>query len=94
MYIYYILRRTQEGGEVVEQEGDLDEEQFSGIELDDGPAIINHLVQAWNREKGETENWEECDLTDSFFHREDTYVHFNGRWMRRSDTPWRKDRNN
>jgi hypothetical protein len=54
-------------------------------------------VLTLNPEMGETDTWEECDLTDSFFNREDTYVHFNvhfnDRWMRRSDTPWRKDRN-
>ncbi|HEY4388586.1 MAG TPA: hypothetical protein VGN34_29390 [Ktedonobacteraceae bacterium] len=93
MYIYYILRRTQEE-EVVEQEGDLDEKQFPEIDLDNGPAIIKHLVQKLNQETGETVLWEECDLTDSFFHREDTYILFNGNWMRRSDAPWRKDRNN
>ncbi len=94
MYIYYILRKTQEDGEVVEQEDDIDEAQFPGIDLDDGPAIINHLVQKLDQEAGQTANWEECDLTDDFFHRENTYVHFNGQWMRRSDTPWRKDRKN
>jgi len=93
MYIYYILRRT-EFGEILEQEGDLDEEQFPGIDLNNGPAIINHLVQKINSEMGTSGNWEECDLTDAFFNREDNYVYFNGRWMRRSDTPWRKDRNN
>ena len=93
MYIYYILRRTQTG-EIVEQEGDLDEEQFPGIDLNNGPAIINHLVQKINSETGTSGNWEECDLTDAFFNREDNFVYFNGRWMRRSDTPWRKDRNN
>jgi hypothetical protein len=93
MYIYYILRRTQ-SGEIVEQEGDLDEEQFPGVDLNNGPAIINHLVQKVNAETGTSDNWEECDLTDAFFNREDNYVYFNGRWMRRSDTPWRKDRNN
>ena len=93
MYIYYILRRTQ-AGELVELEGDLDEEQFPGVDLNNGPAIINYLVQKVNSETGTSGNWEECDLTDSFFNREDNYVYFNGRWMRRSDTPWRKDRNN
>jgi len=93
MYIYYILRRT-EAGELVEHEGDLDEEQFPGVDLNNGPAIINHLVQKVNLEMGTSGAWEECDLTDSFFNREDNYVYFNGRWMRRSDTPWRKDRNN
>ena len=93
MYIYYILRRTK-AGEVVEQEGELDEEQFPGIDLSNGPAIINHLVQQMNSKTGMNVDWEECDLTDDFFNREDNYVYFNGRWMRRSDTPWRKDRNN
>jgi hypothetical protein len=93
MYIYYILRRTRDD-EVVELEGDIDEEQFLGVDLDDGPIIINHLVQKLHQETGETTIWEECDLTDAFFHREDTYINFNGRWMRRSDAPWRKDRNN
>jgi len=93
MYTYYILRRTQEA-EVVEQEGELEEEQFPGVDLDNGPALITHLVQKVNQELGTTDLWEECDLTDAFFQREDTYVYFNGRWMRRSDTPWRKDRNN
>ena len=78
----------------MEQEGDLDEEQFPGIDLNNGPAIINHLVQKINSETGTSGNWEECDLTDAFFNREDNFVYFNGRWMRRSDTPWRKDRNN
>jgi hypothetical protein len=93
MYIYYILRGTQ-AGEPLEIEGELDEEVFPGVDLDNGPAIINHLVQQLNQETGGTDTWEECDLTDSFFNREDTYVNFKGRWMRRSDTPWRKDRNN
>jgi hypothetical protein len=93
MYIYYILRRTQEA-EVVEQEGELDEEHFPGVDLDNGPALIHHLVQKVNQEMGKADTWEECDLTDAFFHREDTYVYFNDRWMRRSDTPWRKDRYN
>jgi hypothetical protein len=93
MYTYYILRRTQGTG-MVEQEGELDEERFPGVDLDNGPALITHLVQKVNQEMGISDLWEECDLTDEFFQREDTYVHFNGRWMRRSDTPWRKDRNN
>ena len=93
MYIYYILRGHRQG-KLVEYEGDIDVEPFSAVDLDNGPDIINHLMQKLNPEMSETDNWEECDLTDSFFNREDTYVHCNGRWMRRSDTPWRKDRNN
>jgi len=93
MYIYYILRGRRQG-KLIEYEGDIDAEHFPDVDLDNGPAIIKHLVLALNPEMGETDNWEECDLTDSFFNREDTYINFNDRWMRRSDTPWRKDRNN
>ena len=93
MYIYYILRGHRQG-KLVEYEGDIDAEHFLGVDLDNGPAIINHLIQTLRQETGETDIWEECDLTDSFFNREDTYINFNDRWMRRSDTPWRKDRNN
>jgi len=93
MYVYYVLRGTR-AGEAVELEGDVDEENFPGVELNNGPAIISYLVQRVNSELGTAGNWEECELTDSFFDREDSYLFFNGRWMRRSDTPWRKDRNN
>jgi hypothetical protein len=91
MYIYYILRGTQEGTPV-EEEGDIDAEGFPNIDLDNGPAIIDYLVQKVNQEAGEVGAWEECDLTDSFFNREDSYLFYNGRWMRRSDTPWRRDK--
>lgn len=91
MYIYYILHGTQ-GGTTVELEGDIDEENFPGIDLNNGPAIVDYLVQKVNQEAGKTGTWEACDLTDSFFNREDTYLFYNGRWMRRSDTPWRKDK--
>ncbi len=90
----HVLHLARNTGKSREYEGELDAEVYPGLDLDNGPAIINHLVQQLNQEKGDTHNWEECDLTDSFFNREDTYVNFNGRWMRRSDTPWRKDRNN
>jgi hypothetical protein len=93
MYIYYILRGTQ-AGKRTELEGDIDEETFPDVDLSNGPEIITYLVQKLNSEAGTTGSWEECDLTDSFFNREDTYLFFNGRWMRRSDTPWRKDRAN
>ena len=92
MYIYYILRGTQ-AAKLVELEGDIDEEHFPGVNLGDGPAIIDHLVKKISA-VGTVGQWEECDLTDSFFNREDTYLYYNGRWMRRSDTPWRKDRGN
>ncbi len=90
MYIYYILRGTQ-AAEPVELEGDIDEEHFPGVNLGDGSAIIDHLVKKIGAE-GTVGQWEECDLTDSFFNREDTYIYYNGRWIRRSDAPWRKDR--
>ena len=92
MYVYYILRRAQED-EVVELEGDIDEEGFPGIKLDDGPSIISYLVNKVKAE-GNPGPWEECELTNSFFNTEDNYINFNGRWIRRSDAPWRKDRNN
>ena len=91
MYIYYILRGTQ-GGTPVELEGDIDEANFPGIDLDNGPDIIDCLVQKVNQESSSIGTWEECDLTDSFFNREDTFLYYNGRWMRRSDTPWRRDK--
>ena len=92
MYVYYILRGTQ-GEESIELDGDVNEGQFPGVDLDNGPDIINYLVDSL-RAKGTTGEWKECDLTDSFFDREDNYINFHGRWMRRADAPWRKDRNN
>jgi len=93
MYIYYILRGTQVG-KPVELEGEIDEEHFPGVDLNNGPAIIDYLVPKISSETGTDGDWQECDLTDSFFNREDSYIYFNGRWMRRSDAPWRKDRDN
>lgn len=92
MYIYYVLRGAQYG-KPVEVEGDIDEETFPGIDLSNGPAIISYLVKKI-RAEGTVGEWEQCDLIDSFFNREDEFIYFNGRWMRRSDTPWRRDRNN
>jgi hypothetical protein len=93
MYIYYILRGTRDGAPV-EIEGDIDEEHFPGVDLGDGKAILNYLVPVVDREAGASGTWEEAELTDSFFNREDEYINFNGRWMRRSDAPWRRDRDN
>ncbi|MFL5666236.1 MAG: hypothetical protein ACJ8BW_33540 [Ktedonobacteraceae bacterium] len=93
MYTYYVLRGTQSGQDV-ELEGEIDEEHFPGVDLADGRAILNYLVPVVDREAGNAGNWDEAELTDSFFDREDSYILFNGRWMRRSDAPWRKDRNN
>jgi hypothetical protein len=92
MYIYYVLRGTREE-KSVEYEGDLSEELFPGVNLSDGPATIQQIVQNLHTE-GTIAEWSDCDLTDSFFDREDNYIYFNNRWMRRSDAPWRKDRNN
>lgn len=89
MYIYYVLRGTR-GDTPTEIEGDILEEAFPNIKLNNGPAIIQQIVQqtpADNRVE-----WTECDLTDDFFNREDNYIFFEGHWMRRADTPWRKDR--
>ncbi len=91
MYIYYVLRGTRLD-KVVEVEGDIDEETFPGVDLGDGRGILHYLTAHLEAEKGTL--WEEAELTDSFFNREDSYIYFNDRWMRRSDAPWRKDRNN
>ncbi len=92
MYTYYVLRGTHKD-QPVELDGEIDEVTFPSIDLGNGPEVITHLVQKL-RSEGEVGEWEECDLTDDFFNREDNYINFNGRWMRRSDAPWRKDRNN
>ena len=93
MYTYYILRRTQ-AGQTLEIEGEIDEESFPGIDLSDGRAILTFLETKVSSDPATAGSWEEADLTDSFFDREDNYINFNGRWMRRSDAPWRKDRDN
>ena len=93
MYTYYVLRGTQ-GGKDVELEGEIDEEHFPGVDLGDGKAILSYLAPVVDREAGSAGSWDEAELTDAFFDREDAYIFFNGRWMRRSDAPWRKDRNN
>ncbi len=92
MYVYYILRGTQRD-QAVELEGDLTEELLPGIDLSDGPITINALVQKLQQPESIV-TWETCDLTNDFFDREDNYILFHNRWIRRSDAPWRKDRNN
>lgn len=92
MYIYYILRGTQNGA-TVELEDEITEEQFPDVDLSDALAIINHLMQKM-RAEGTVGEWEACDLTDSAFESEDSYIYINNRWMRRSDAPWRKDKFN
>ncbi len=93
MYIYYVLRGTQ-AGKPVELDGDIDEEHFPGVDLGNGRDVLNYLVQMIDGEAGTVGTWEEAELSDSFFNREDSFINFNGRWMRRSDAPWRKDRDN
>lgn len=92
MYVYYVLRGKQ-NDELLELDGDIDAEAFPTIDLDDGPSIINYLVQKVRKE-GNIAQWEECELTDSFFEREETFINHHERWIRRADAPWRKDRNN
>ncbi len=93
MYIYYILRGTQ-AGKTVELEGEINEEGFPKVDLGDALSILTYLQEKVDTEAGARGEWDEADLTDSFFDKEDSYIFFNGRWMRRSDAPWRKDRNN
>ena len=93
MFDYYILRGTQ-ADKPVELEGEIDEEHFPGVDLDDAKAILDTLVEIVHREQGFSGSWEEAELTNSFFNREDSYIFFDNRWMRRSDAPWRKDRIN
>ncbi len=91
MYIYYVLRDTS-ANQALEIEGDIDAEHFPGVDLGDGQAILEYLVQTVAREVAVAGHWNEADLTDSFFDREDAYIFFDGRWMRRSSAPWRRDR--
>ncbi len=69
----------------VEVEGDVDEEHFPGVDLGDGKAILNYLVPVVDRKASTIGNWEEAELTDSFFNREDEHINFNGPWIGRSD---------
>lgn len=93
MYTYYVLRGTQ-ADKPVELEGEIDEEQCPGVDLNVGPALLSYLAVRADQDAGSAGNWEEAELTDAFFDREDSYIFFTGRWMRRSDAPWRKDRTN
>jgi hypothetical protein len=89
MYIYYVLRGMR-GDQATEVEGDIDEAAFPNIKLDDGPALISQIVKLTSSD-GWVE-WTECDLTDDFFNREDNYIFFEGRWIRRSNAPYYKNR--
>ncbi|HTI14286.1 MAG TPA: hypothetical protein VL461_06910 [Dictyobacter sp.] len=88
MYVYYILRATK-SGEVIETEGDIDEETFPGVDLTEATDVIT-AAQEQLRANGDTTEWEECDLTTSYSDREDTYVYFQGRWIRRSEVAYKQ----
>lgn len=90
MYIYYVLRGTRQGSSI-EHEDDLTPEHFSEETLTDGPTLISQLVSKLASE-GITGEWSECDLTNDFFDREDHYLFYEKRWIRRSETPWRRDK--
>jgi hypothetical protein len=90
MYTYYILRGTQQD-KPIELDGDINEELFPDIDLGDAHTIINSLIQKL-RTEGTTGTWEACDLSDDIFDHEDQYIYLNNRWIRRSETPWRRDR--
>lgn len=89
MYTYYILRGTR-NNQPIEEDGDISADLFPNADRSDGPGLIARIVDDL-RTHGEPTEWEECDLTEEYFDREDTYITFEGRWQRRSETPWRKD---
>lgn len=92
MYIYYVLRGSR-NEQTIEFEGDIDEEHFPGVNPREALEVIEAIIQKLGAE-GTTAEWSACDLTDAFFDHEDNYIYFHNRWIRRSDAPWRKDRNN
>lgn len=85
MYVYYILRGTN-NDQVVELDGDVTTEQFPGVDLTEGPDVIKAVLQQVQAQ-GNTETWTECDLTNEYYDRDDTYAYFNNQWIRRSDVP-------
>jgi hypothetical protein len=85
MYVYYILRGTK-GDTTVEVEDDVTEEQFPGVDLTEGPDVINAVVQKL-QEQGNTQEWTECDLTNEYFDVDNTYTYVDKRWIRHSDVP-------
>ncbi|EFH86367.1 hypothetical protein [Ktedonobacter racemifer] len=92
MYIYYVLRGKQ-GAEELEFDGDIDQDTFPGVDQTEGLDVIEYLTKTLHADKPEVE-WYECDLTNEYFDREDSYIFFDQRWIRRSETPWRRDRIN
>ncbi|GLV56980.1 hypothetical protein KDH_38190 [Dictyobacter sp. S3.2.2.5] len=85
MYVYYILRGTV-NKEPVELEGDVDDEQFPNVDRTEGADVIQAVLKKL-ADEGEQGEWTECDLTNEYFDRDDTYVFFNKKWIRRSDVP-------
>ncbi len=85
MYVYYILRGTKKDT-TVELDGDITAEQFPGVDLTEGPDVINAVIQQLQAQ-GTTQEWTECDLTNEYFDRDNTYTYVNKRWIRRSDVP-------
>lgn len=85
MYVYYILRSTR-NDQLMELDGDVTAEQFPGVDLTEGPDVIKAVIQQL-QEQGTIEVWTECDLTNEYYDRDDTYVYFNKQWIRRSDVP-------
>ncbi|GHO43043.1 hypothetical protein KSX_12060 [Ktedonospora formicarum] len=89
MYIYYVLRGKR-GDEIVEFDDDIEQDTFSGIDLTEGLDVIQHITNKLHADEQNIE-WNECDLTNEYFDREDSYIFYQQRWIRRSETPWRKE---
>ncbi|MDQ2901963.1 MAG: hypothetical protein M3Y81_00210 [Chloroflexota bacterium] len=89
MYVYYVIRGTR-AGEPVEHDGEIDEAGCPGVDLRDGPMVLDYLSRKIDQEVGTTCTWESSELTDSFFEIEDSYVYYDNRWMRRSDMPLKR----
>ncbi|GER86729.1 hypothetical protein KDW_08910 [Dictyobacter vulcani] len=85
MYVYYILRGTQKN-QSIEIDGDVTDELFPGLDRSEGPDVISAVIKK-NEEEGTSAVWTECDLTNEYYDRDDTYVYAQKRWIRRSDVP-------
>jgi hypothetical protein len=85
MYVYYILRGTHKN-QSIELDGDVTDELFPGLDRSEGPDVIDAVIKK-NEEEGTTAVWTECDLTNEYYDRDDTYVYSQKRWIRRSDVP-------
>lgn len=85
MYVYYVLRGAV-NQQPAEFEGDVDDEQFPNVDRTEGIDIIHAVINKL-AEEGKQGEWTECDLTNEYYDRDDTYVFFNKKWIRRSDIP-------